>query len=181
VIHTSRPARLVIAILSSIGYTSRPQRATRSRPGPPIQRHLEGDPYEASSFGSTGGRLVDAAFTPTGPSLLNDLAFDDQGNLYVTDSFAATIYRIPAGGGAPAVWFTYPALAGNPMIPFGVNGIRIDRSNKKIYVSTVDAAFNGVIYRLPLEESPVAADLELFASLGFTGPDGIAFGKSGKL
>ena len=29
--------------------------------------------------------------------------------------------------------------------------------------------------------SPVPADLELFASLGFTGPDGIAFGKSGKL
>ena len=30
-------------------------------------------------------------------------------------------------------------------------------------------------------DSPDAADLELFASLGFTGPDGIAFGKSGKL
>jgi len=125
---------------------------------------------------------VYSAFTPTGPSLLNDLAFDDDGNLYVTDSFAATIYKIPAGGGAPVVWFTDPALAGNPAIPFGVNGIRIDKNNKKVYVSvTVDTDFDGKIYRLPLVDNPNANDLELFASLGFTGPDGIAFGKSGKL
>ena len=123
-----------------------------------------------------------AAFTPTGPSLLNDLAFDQDGNLYITDSFAATIYKVPAGGGAPAVWFADPALAGNPAIPFGVNGIRIDNSNHYVYVSvTVDAAFDGKIYRLPLVANPVATDLQLFASLGFTGPDGIAFGKSGKL
>jgi sugar lactone lactonase YvrE len=125
---------------------------------------------------------VYSAFTPTGPSLLNDLAFDDDGNLYVTDSFAATIYKVPAGGGAPELWFTDPALAGSPLIPFGVNGIRIDKNNKKVYLSvTVDATLNGVIYRLPLVASPVAGELEVLASLGFTGPDGIAFGKSGKL
>src|SRR5262245_35410088 len=125
---------------------------------------------------------VYAPFTPSGPSLLNDLAFDEDGSLYVTDSFAATIYKVPAGGGAPAVWFTDPALAGNPAIPFGVNGIRLDKTNKRIYVSvTVDAAFDGKIYRLPVVANPVASDLELFASLGFTGPDGIAIGKSGKL
>ncbi|GGO83587.1 hypothetical protein GCM10011348_27720 [Marinobacterium nitratireducens] len=125
---------------------------------------------------------VYSEFIPAGPSLLNDLAFDDEGNLYVTDSFAATIYRVPAGGGAPVVWFTDPALAGNPLIPFGVNGIRIDRNNRYAYVSvTVDSNMNGVIYRLPLVPNPVAEDLEVFASLGFTGPDGIAFGKSGKL
>ena len=127
---------------------------------------------------------VYSAFTPAGPgqSLLNELAFDGYGNLYVTDSFAATIYKVPAGGGMPAVWFTDPALAGHPLIPFGVNGIRIDKNNKNVYFSvTVDADLDGVIYRLPLVPSPVAAELELFASLGFTGPDGIAFGKSGKL
>jgi sugar lactone lactonase YvrE len=122
------------------------------------------------------------AFTPTGPSLLNDLAFDGDGNLYITDSFAASIYKVPAGGDAPAVWFSDLALAGNPAIPFGVNGIRIDRNNKNVFVSvTVDAGFDGKIYRLPLVDSPDADDLELFASLGFTGPDGIDFGKSGKL
>ncbi len=127
-------------------------------------------------------QTVYSAFTPAGPSLLNDLAFDGDGNLYVTDSFAATIYRVPAGGGPPAVWFTDPALAGNPMIPFGVNGVRVDENDQYVYFSvTVDAALDGVIYRLPRVAAPAASDLELFASLGFTGPDGIAFGKSGRL
>jgi sugar lactone lactonase YvrE len=123
---------------------------------------------------------VYSAFTPTGPSLLNDLAFDDAGNLYVTDSFAATIYKVPAGGGAPAAWFSDPRLAG---APFGVNGIRTDKNNKMVYVSVTLRVpdLQGVIYRLPLVATPTAADLEEFAVTGITGPDGIAFGKSGKL
>jgi len=121
---------------------------------------------------------VYSAFTPTGPSLLNDLAFDADGNLYVTDSFAATIYKIPRGGGAPQVWFTNEALAGNDTIPYGVNGIRIDKRKQNLYVSVTST---GMIYRLPLVDNPDPADLEPFASLGFTAPDGIAFGKSGNL
>ncbi|HEX3084525.1 MAG TPA: SMP-30/gluconolactonase/LRE family protein, partial [Pyrinomonadaceae bacterium] len=131
---------------------------------------------------------VYAAFIPTGPSLLNDLAFDDDGNLYVTDSFAATIYRIPAGGGAPSVWFTDPRLAGDLAVPFGVNGIRIDKNNKNVYVSVTaeNGTLDGVIYRLPLA-NPTAGNLEEFHRYSFlpsftlAGPDGIAFGKSGKL
>ena len=131
---------------------------------------------------------VYAQFIPTGPSLLNDLAFDDDGNLYVTDSFAATIYRIPPGGGAPAVWFTDPRLAGDPLVPFGVNGIRFDKNNKNVYVSVTaeNGTLDGVIYRLPLA-NPTAASLEefhrypFFPSFTLAGPDGIAFGKSGKL
>src|SRR6478672_8570183 len=61
---------------------------------------------------------VYSQFIPSGPSLLNDLAFDDDGNLYVTDSFAATIYRIPAGGGAPVAWFSDPRLSGDVNVPF---------------------------------------------------------------
>jgi len=130
---------------------------------------------------------VYAPFIPTGPSLLNDLAFDDSGNLYVTDSFAATIYRIPAGGGAPAVWFTDPRLAGDPLVPFGVNGIRIDKTNQNVYVAVTaeNLTLNGVIYRLPLVANPTAADLQEFhrytLAFGLQAPDGIAFGKSGKL
>jgi sugar lactone lactonase YvrE len=130
---------------------------------------------------------VYAPFIPTGPSLLNDLAFDNDGNLYVTDSFAATIYRIPAGGGAPAVWFTDPRLAGDPLVPFGVNGIRIDENNQNVYVAVTaeNLTLNGVIYRLPLVDSPTAGDLQEFhrytLAFGLQAPDGIAFGKSGKL
>ncbi len=131
---------------------------------------------------------VYAPFIPGGPSLLNDLAFDDDGNLYVTDSFAATIYRIPAGGGMPVAWFTDPRLAGDPMVPFGVNGIRIDRDNAKVYISVTaeNLSLNGVIYRLPLVANPAPMMLQEFHrytpdQTGLPAPDGIAFGKTGKL
>lgn len=133
------------------------------------------------------GQSAYSAFSPTGPSLLNDLTFDDDGNLYVTDSFQATIFRVPPGGGPPVVWFTDPRLAGDPNVPFGVNGIRIDKNNKRLYVSVTaeNGTLNGVIYRLPLVASPAAADLEEFHRYplitGLPLPDGIAFGKSGKL
>lgn len=137
-------------------------------------------------------QTVYAPFVPAGPSLLNDLVFDGEGNLYVTDSFAGTIYRVPAGGGIPEVWFTDSRLMGDPALPFGVNGIRIDKNNKHVYLSVTAEAgtLDGVIYRLPLVASPSAAELEEFHRFPFfvpgeqpavAGPDGIAFGKSGKL
>jgi hypothetical protein len=55
---------------------------------------------------------------PSGPTLLNDLAFDQEGNLYVTDSFQGAIFRIRPGGGAPELWFQDPRLLGNPNLPF---------------------------------------------------------------
>ena len=55
-------------------------------------------------------------------------------------------------GGAPSVWFTDPRLAGDPLVPFGVNGIRFDKNNKNVYVSVTaeSGTLDGVIYRLPL-------------------------------
>jgi sugar lactone lactonase YvrE len=141
------------------------------------------------------GQSVYAAFTPTGPSLLNDLAFGPDGTLYVTDSFQKTIFRVPPGGGTPAEWFTEDRLAGDPLVPIGVNGIRTDKNNQKLYVS-VSAEYgtrDGVIYWLPLVASPTAADLEEFHRYPsvpgmppavpnvLPAPDGMAFGKSGKL
>lgn len=137
---------------------------------------------------ANNSQSVYAPFIPTGPSLLNDLAFDDAGNLYVTDSFAATIYRVPPGGGAPSVWFADPRLAGDPAVPFGVNGIRINRDDNKVYVTVTaqNGNLDGVVYRLPLVAAPAPGNLEEFHRYPFAppalpGPDGVAFGKSGKL
>lgn len=120
---------------------------------------------------------------PTG-ALPNDLAFDGAGNLYVTDSFQALVYRIPPGGGAPAVWFQDPRLAGNPALPFGVNGIRIDKKTSTMYLTvTVRADFSGAVLRLPVVEAPAASDLSVFHVFGAAGgpqaPDGLALAKSG--
>jgi sugar lactone lactonase YvrE len=155
----------------------------------------DGDLYVVEPFvgiirmelNASNTQSVYSAFTPAGPSLLNDLAFDGKGNLYVTDSFAATIYRVPSGGGAPTVWFTDPRLAGDPMVPFGVNGIRFDKNNKNVYIAVTaqNGNLEGVIYRLPYKNNPSAASMVEFhrytLAMGLPAPDGIAFGKSGKL
>lgn len=129
-----------------------------------------------------GAGPQDACTPTTGltPPLPNDLAFDEAGNLYVTDSMQAAIFRIPAGGGPAQMWFQDFRLFG-PYI--GANGIRVSPDRKKIFLSvTNDLLGIGRIYTLPLVDAPTAADLKVFHNylLG-EGPDGIAFGKSGKL
>lgn len=119
------------------------------------------------------------------PPLPNDLAFDSFGNAYVTDSLQATIWRVPAGGGAPKIWFQDPRLAPSLNIPgsIGVNGIRINPQHNKVFISvTIDENGQGHIYTLPLVPKPAAGNLQVFHSFGPGDlPDGIAFGKSGVL
>jgi sugar lactone lactonase YvrE len=105
--------------------------------------------------------------------LINDLAFDKRGNLYVTDSFQATIWRVPPGGGAPQVWYTDPRLDG----AFGPNGVRVDPKSDRLYFSqTFDGTGKGYIYTLPIVDHPSASDLQLFRTYDpGAGPDGIAF------
>lgn len=120
--------------------------------------------------------------TSTGvtPPLPNDLAFDELGNLYVTDSMQATIFRIPEGGGPAQVWFHDYRLFG-PYI--GVNGIRLSPDRTKIFISvTNDLLGIGRIYTLPVVDAPKASDLKVFHNYILAeGPDGFAFGASGKL
>lgn len=113
-----------------------------------------------------------------GPPIPNDLVFDDAGNLYVTDSFQATIWRVPPGGGTPQIWFQDPRLA-TPS--FGPNGIRIDPTGTVLYFTmTEDMDHRSLVYRVPLA-NPTAATLEEFYDYAGDVPDGIAFGQTGLL
>jgi len=123
-------------------------------------------------------------FNPFVPALPNDIAFDPEGNLYLTDSLQATIWRIPPGGGTPQVWFQDPVLVTN----FSVNGIRLSPDSTRIFFCVtsdsdpLDPAFTGGrIYSLPLVDAPTAADLQLFHQYNGEAPDGIVFGRSGNL
>lgn len=118
------------------------------------------------------------------PPLPNDIAFDTAGNLYLTDSFQATIWRIPSGGGQPQIWFQDNRLD----TPFGANGLRLSPDNTKVYFAVTAEGvgpfgnfLGGKIYTLPLVNSPSAADLQTFYQYNGEAPDGIAFGKSGDL
>jgi sugar lactone lactonase YvrE len=110
------------------------------------------------------------------PPLVNGLAFDAHGNLFVTDSFQATLWWIPPGGGAPRIWFQDARLDQD----FGPNGIAIDPWGHFLYF-TVSGFDVGVIHRLPLVPRPAPADLFTLVTLPGQGPDGLAFGAQGWL
>lgn len=142
---------------------------------PPLPNLLPCSQTQSSPCSPT---IIDA------PPLPNDIAFDVAGNLYLTDSFQATIWRIPSGGGEPQIWFQDSRLD----TPFGANGLRLSPDNTKIYFAvTADGVgpfgnfLGGKIYTLPLVNSPAAADLQVFHQYNGEAPDGIAFGKSGNL
>jgi sugar lactone lactonase YvrE len=118
------------------------------------------------------------------PPLANDIAFDWDGSAFITDSFQATIFRVPNGGGAPEIWFQDERLLG-PVGGFGVNGLRVSPDGQSVYfnVTTEAATGDGVVYRLAKVPHPTAADLTEFHrwSNDTGNPDDMAFGLSGRL
>jgi sugar lactone lactonase YvrE len=112
----------------------------------------------------------------------NDLAFDDDGSLFVTDPLLGEIWKIDPAGNA-AVFLQHPLLAGDPTDPalifrqVGVNGIAFDKHHRHLYVSNTD---QGTILRIDLRApTPVP---EVFArDARLRGADGIAFDRSGDL
>jgi sugar lactone lactonase YvrE len=111
----------------------------------------------------------------------NDLAFDDNGDLLVTDPFLGQIWRIDCKG-QPVVWFSDPLLLGNPAKPafvtheFGVDGIVFDSSKRHLYLGNVDF---GRILKLTLRGRR-APQLEVVAEdERLEGVDGIALDRAG--
>lgn len=147
-------------------------------PGAPMQHYASALPdLPTCAFISPGTPCSPTAVDS--PPLINDLVFDKSGNLYITDSFQATIWRVPPGGGAPKIWFQSSVLDTS----FGANGMRIGPKGDLAYFSlTFDASGAGYVYTVPLVAKPKPSDLKVFhAYTPGAGPDGIAFGKSGKL
>jgi len=122
--------------------------------------------------------LAPAPCSPTAidrPALPDGAVFDAAGNLYVTDLFQATLWRVPAGGGPASIFFQDARLD----LTFGPNGLRLDRGGDTLYF-TVTGPELGAVLTLPLR-SPTADQLRTFAVYPYQLPDGIAFGESGRL
>lgn len=112
------------------------------------------------------------------------IAFGPDGSMFVTDLEAATIFRVPAGGGDAEIWFQDARFDGI----FGLNGIAVDAAGTKVYFAMTGSQqpgtlAQGVIYTLPITDAPSAADLQVFHVFPepAAGPDGIAFGAEGRL
>lgn len=129
---------------------------------------------------SAGSVEVFAELDPSGGP--NDLAFDDTGNLLVTDPVLGRVWRIDPGGN-PQVWLQHPLLAGDPSNPallfraLGVNGIAFDRKDRFVYFSNTD---QGTILRVSLRSETRSPSVFL-QDERLRGSDGIAFDRGGTL
>ena len=99
----------------------------------------------------------------------NGLAFDDRGNLYVTESFSGSpaaygpggIWRIPAGGGEAELWvrdtlLTGVGILGKPPSPVGANGIGYFHGD--LYVTNTD---KGLVLKIAVTQDGSAGPVDL--------------------
>src|SRR3982751_6885284 len=98
----------------------------------------------------TGAAHVFASIgTPASGHGINGVTFDAAGNVYVSDSFAAKIWKIPSAGGTPTVWVDDPAtLATSGVPPFGANGIAFNNAHDAMFVPNTG---NDTIIKIPVD------------------------------
>jgi sugar lactone lactonase YvrE len=123
-----------------------------------------------------------AALVASGFLAPNALARDEDGNLWVSDSFAGAITKIAPGGAKTT--FAYPGeLKPGPgeLPPFGANGIAFDRQERYLYVAMTA---RDQILRIRHDDGSLGA-IEVFATGtaggALDGADGIAFDVKGNL
>lgn len=144
------------------------------------------DPSVAGAFVwktcTAGNTQLFATLDPSGGP--NDLAFDDDRNLFVTDPFLGRVYKITPSG-SPSVWLQHPLLDGNPSAPFllfhavGVDGIAFDDDKDNVYLGNLDY---GRIVKVPIRHDGSAGAPGVVAQdARLTGIDGIAIDEDGTI
>jgi sugar lactone lactonase YvrE len=125
---------------------------------------------------------------PEGALFCNDLAIDESGNVYATESFGNAIYKIAADdlrSSTPASLFSDSALFSVDMVPgnFGLNGI--DSDGQSLYVANF---FTGSLFEIIVNEDGNAGEVavvQLTDAQGISrkldGPDGLKVLESGLL
>lgn len=130
-----------------------------------------------------------AAAIPPAGSFLNEMTFDEKGNLFVTDSTLGAIWKVTQRGEVQ-LWCSSDLLiwGSDPTGPFGANGIAYWRDT--LYVAVTDAGA-GLLPDLRGENFPVvkikirpdgsAGIPEVFVKDGVLAPDGLAVDGKGNL
>ena len=124
-------------------------------------RVLKVDPF-------TGASTV--FMTVTGAAGLNVLTFDDDSNVYVSDSFQGIIWKTGPAGGPGTVWASSPLLTTTGVPPFGANGLAFNKNRTAMFVANTG---NDTVVRIPVSGSPlVAGPAEVFVN-SINGADGL--------
>jgi sugar lactone lactonase YvrE len=108
----------------------------------------------------------------------NGLAFDDRGDLFVTDSIVGAVWRIPWDGSAE-LWLQDPLLVGTGDLgagfPIGANGIAV--LGRSVIVANSE---QGTLVRVPLRRNGDAGIPSVMVEdRALLGADGLALGATG--
>lgn len=106
--------------------------------------------------------------TVTGSSGLNALAFDSDGNVYVSDSFQGIIWKTGAAGGAGTAWVSDPLLATAGVPPFGANGMAFNHAETTLFVANTG---NDTVVQIPFDHGTPGAPSVFVNSIN--GADGL--------
>jgi len=108
----------------------------------------------------------------------NDIAVDDQGNVYVTDWYARVIYKVDTDGKPSVFWKNETGIKA------GANGIDFHKDGY-LLVSLLTVNKNGLYDNYGLVKIPVnnakAAQVVQFSNAGFTGFDGMVLKENGNV
>jgi sugar lactone lactonase YvrE len=107
--------------------------------------------------------------TVTGAAGLNALAFDHQGNVYVSDSFQGIVWKTGPFGGAGAAWVTNALLTTVGVPPFGANGLAFDRHGTALFVANTG---DDRVITIPVSQGTPGTPA-VFVN-GINGADGLA-------
>jgi hypothetical protein len=103
-----------------------------------------------------------------GPGFCNDLAFDANGNLFVTDSFGSVL-ELKKGADALVTWSSDKLLAPKSPSGFGADGIVVDGST--VYVNTFT---DGRLVKIPVKgDGSADTATEITVTPALEGPDGM--------
>jgi len=119
------------------------------------------------------------------PAIPNYATWGPGGALFVSDYGQAVIWRIPAGGGTPRVWFRSTALDGTE---FGTTGLVYQPGRRSFLIgqqSTTDPTIGplaGKLYRLPVrDDGRPGRPSTLWRSGPGDMPDGFGVARSGRI
>lgn len=111
----------------------------------------------------------------------NDLTFDEDGDMYVTESISGSVYKVDAGSSVPQLWVQDPLLVGDPAVspvpfPIGANGIAYDEDTGTVLVTN-----SQVPALVEIEDNNGQAGVISVIAAGehLRGADGIAIDKKG--
>ena len=100
---------------------------------------------------------------------LNDITFDDVGNVYVSDSFQGIVWKTSRRGGTPTVFVDSPLLRTTGVPPFGANGLRFNNEETALFVANTG---DRTVIKIPVSPAGKAGTPEVFAN-SIAGADGL--------